>query len=176
MTLDELIAHIEKSHQHRYLYHFTDESNLPSISSKGLLSKAKMRDEGWWPDATGGNELSQSLDTQYGIDKYVSLCMTRNHPMKYLAQRDGRLPSPKYLAIEPAVLKLNGVRIAFGVANSSDVEILPIQDAVARLDVEVLYSRTDWSNSDVQQRLAKAEKVEVLIPNSVPRDSIAGIA
>ena len=175
MTIDELVATITKSAQHRYLYHFTDKSNFPSIGTKGLMSKVQMRKEGWWPDATGGNQLSWDLDALRGIDKFISLCMTKNHPMKYLAQKDGRLPEPRYLTIEPDVLKLPGVNIAFGVANSNDVEILPVADAIAKLDVEVLYTRTDWTNAEIQQRLSAAEKMEVLVPDCVPRNLIAGI-
>ena len=39
----------------------------------------------------------------------------------------------------------------------------------------VLYTRTDWTNAEIQQRLSAAEKMEVLIPDCVPRNLIAGI-
>ncbi len=141
MTIDDLVTSINGSAWNRYLYHFTDESNFPSIAQKGLFSKAKMKREGLpLPDAAGGNSLSRSLDAHKGIDADVSLCMTMNHPLKYLAQKAGRLPDPRYLAIAPDVLKRDGVRIALGVANATEVEILPIADALARgkMDVEVL--------------------------------------
>ena len=174
MNTSQLIAYIKKSTQHRTLYHFTDEANFPSIDSKGLLSKERMRREGWWPHATGGNELSRQLDTACGIDPYVSLCMTRNHRMTYLAQRDGRLPNPRYLAIAPEVLEIEGTKIAFGVANSTSVDIFPVSEAIERLDLEVLYTRTDWSNPEIQTRLQAAEKFEVLVPDAVPRKLIVG--
>lgn len=172
MNIDELVAYIKKSRQHKYLYHFTDESNFASIDDKGLLSKQKMQQQGWWPHATGGNELSRQLDAAKGIDRYVSLCMTQNHRMKYLAEKDGRLPSPRYLAISPEVLKIAGTRIAFGIANANTVEILPVLDAIPKLDLEVLYTRTDWSNPQIQSRLQAAEKYEVLVPDIVPRKMI----
>ncbi|UWR48928.1 DUF4433 domain-containing protein [Phaeobacter inhibens] len=176
MNVDELIEKIKGSTQHKYLYHFTDEANFPSISAKGLLSKERMRAEGWWPPlATGGNSLSHDLDTFRGIDPYVSLCMTRSHGMKFLAQKDGRLPNPRYLGIHPEVLKIEGTRIAFGVANANGVEILPVAEAVQKLDAEVLYERTNWSDPAVQQRLQAAEKLEVLVPNNVPIELIAGV-
>ena len=176
MNLKQLIEKIKQSAQHKYLYHFTDEANFPSISSRGLLSKEQMRKEGWWPpDAAGGNPLSWELDTLRGLDPYVSLCMTRNHGMKYLAQRDGRLPNPRYLAIDPEVLEIEGVKIAFGVANSTGVAILPIAEGIDRLDIEVLYSWTDWSNPEIQNRLRAAEKFEILVPNEVPRNLIVGV-
>lgn len=175
MTIDELIGIIEKSQQHRFVYHFSDEANFNSIGGKGLVSKETMRAENWWPDAPGGNELSWSLDTHRGIDPYVSLCFTTNHSMKFIAERDGRLKSARYLAVSPKVLKIPGTKIAFGIANANDVEILPIEEALESLDIEVLYTRTNWSDPAVQDRLRAAERLEILIPNAVPRDLIEGI-
>ena len=164
MNVEQLIALIRKSSQHKHLYHFTDEANFPSIRERGLVSKETMRTEDWWPHATGGNELSRRLDTKQGIDPYVSLCMTTSHRMVYLAQKDGRLPNPRYLKVAPRVLKIEGVKIALGVANASGVEICPIEEVIDKLDLEVLYSRTDWSKPDIQSRLQVAEKYEVLCP------------
>lgn len=175
MTLDELIKIIKKSQQHRFLYHFSDEANFNSISEKGLVSKETMRAQNWWPDAPGGNELSWSLDTNRGIDPYVSLCFTTNHSMKFIAERDGRLKNARYLAISPKVLEIAGTKIAFGIANANDVKILPVKDAIEELDIEVIYSRTNWSDPAIQQRLNAAEKFEVLIPHAVPRNLIKGI-
>jgi len=175
MTVDELIAHINVSPQHRHLYHFTDESNLETIATKGLLSKQQMRAEGWWPAATGGNDLSHQLDDYRGISSHVSLCFTRNHPMKFLANQDGRLPSPRYLGISTDVLRIPGVRVAFGVANANDTVIIDLPDAIEHMDIEVLYSRTDWRDPEVQARLRTAEKMELLVPNIVPRPLIAGL-
>lgn len=175
MTVDEIIDAIKKSQQHRYLYHFTDEANFSSIGTKGLLSKKVMRAEGWWPDAPGGNALSWSLDTYRGIDPYVSLCLTRNHSMKFFAEKDGRLKNARYLAISPDILKTPGTKVAFGIANANGVEILPLEQALLKLDVEVLYTRTNWSDPAVQQRLRAAEKIEILIPDAVPRALIEGV-
>jgi hypothetical protein len=175
MTVDELIQLINASTQHRTLYHFTDEANFQSIRQQGLLSKERLRARNLWPPpATGGNELSRELDQQRGIDPYVSLCMTRNHPMEFSARQDGRLPNPRYLAIKPEVLQIPGTRIALGIANANDVEILPVADAVDRLDVEVLYTRTNWSDPAMNLRLRVAEKFEALVPNEVARELIIG--
>ena len=175
MNIQQLIDYIKQSTQHKYLYHFTDEANFPSIASKGLLSKEQIQQQGWWPHATGGNALSRQLDRIRGINQYVSLCMTRNHGMKYLAEKDGRLPNPRYLAIDPVVLEIEETKIALGVANSNNVDILSVLDAIPKLDLEVLYTRTDWSNPEIQNRLQMVEKYEVLVPNAVPRAMIVGV-
>jgi len=174
MTIDQLITKIKSSSQHKYLYHFTDETNFESIGQKGLVCKSLMRTENWWPNATGGNELSHQLDDRRGISDYVSLCFTRSHPMKYTAQKAERLVTPRYLAISPEVLRIPNSKIAFGVANSNDVTILSVVDALEHLDVEVLYTRTAWSDPEIQARLKSAEKLELLIPHCVPRDMIVG--
>lgn len=175
MTIDQLIAYITASRQHNLLYHFTDESNFPTIAQKGLLSKAKMREEGWWPVVTGGNQLSHDLDQSRGISSYVSLCFTRNHPMKYLAHQQGRLPTPRYLGISPELLSLQGVRVAFGVANANETQILDLPQAIAQMDLEVVYSRTDWRDAEIQRRLKAAEKMELLIPHHVPLHMILSV-
>ena len=67
MTINDLVNMIHRSQQCRYLYHFTDESNLPSIAMRGILSKVQIKKERLsWPDASGGNLLSRDLDAQPG--------------------------------------------------------------------------------------------------------------
>lgn len=175
MSIDEFIDLIKKSSQHTCLYHFTDESNFDQIKKHGLLSKERMRAQGWWPKNTGGNALSHQQDKVRGISSYVSLCLTCNHPMKYLAHRDGRLPNPRYLKICPDILRCSGVKIAFGVANANDTEIVLLPAALDHLDIEVIYMRTDWLDPDVNARLRRAEKMEVLVPNVIERRFIFGV-
>ena len=65
MTVEQLIARIAASSQHKHLYHFTDESNFPSVDKHGLLSKEQLRAKGLWPPkAAGGNELNHASDSR----------------------------------------------------------------------------------------------------------------
>jgi hypothetical protein len=43
------------------------------------------------------------------------------------------------------------------------------------IDYEVLYSRTNWSDPQVQQRLQAAEKYEILVPRAIPLDLIRNL-
>lgn len=172
MTTEELAKYISKGTNHNCLYHFTDHSNFPSISEHGLLSKATMVERGVTPIAPGGNELSHELDRIKGIDKYVSLCFTRNHPMKFVAQSEERIKTPKYLRISPDVVKINGVKIALGVSNANDTDIYPLDGSVHLIDLDIIYTRTSWSDPAIRSRLKLAEKYELLVPERVPREMI----
>ena len=43
------------------------------------------------------------------------------------------------------------------------------------IDFEVLYSRTNWSDYQVQQRLQAAEKYEILVPRVIPLELIRNL-
>jgi hypothetical protein len=48
----------------------------------------------------------------------------------------------------------------------------PIKQAAEMIDFEVLYTRTDWKDPLIRQRLLQAEKCEVLVPRLIPLDLI----
>lgn len=175
MTIGDLIAHMQKSNLYNSLYHFTDKANFQSIDTHGLLSKEKLRKMKLWPPPEpGGNDWSHSQDSLRGIDPYVSLCMTTDHGMVYTAKKEGRLPDPYYLKISPQILHVEDVKISLGVANATGAEILPLLQGIMRLDLDVLYTRTDWKDPEIQERLQEVRKYEILIPHCVPRNLIIG--
>ena len=168
MTVDEFKRVISRGHLHRFLYHFTDMSNLPSIARHGILSKQEARKRNVVVSVPGGNEWSQDADAYRGLEGYVNLCFTKDHPMCYKAQSEGRLPNPQYLPIDPDVLRFEGVKIALDVANKANTELFRVEEGLERLDKEVLYTRTAWKNPQILQRLRNAKKCEILVPTRVP--------
>ena len=50
-----------------------------------------------------------------------------------------------------------------------------IEEAKGMIDFEVLYSRTNWSDVQIQQRLQQAEKSEILVPDRIPLDLIRNL-
>ncbi len=115
---------------------------------------------------------SLNSDHMKGTDEYVCLCFTNNHPMAHIAMNDDRKLDPIYLAIDPQVIKLPNVMITNAPSNQSDIVRVPAAAALDGLDLEVLYKRTDWSNADIQGRLQKAEKYEILVPGSLAKQYI----
>lgn len=157
-------------------YHFTDRKNAASIREHGgLYSLAILRAKGIEILAPGGNEWSHDADEMKGLDQYVHLCFRPNHPMEYVARQDGRISDSVYLQIHPDILQIKGVMFTADVSNKSGVEIVSLEDALKVIDFEVLYTRTDWSNSEIQKRLKQAEKYELLVPDHVPMKYIRNL-
>lgn len=168
MTVDEFEKILGKGHIYRSLYHFTASANLPSIAKHGIVSKRYALEKEVSVAVHGGNEWSRDADALKGLENFVNLCFTQSHPMCHLASVEGRIPNPIYLSISPDVLRINGVKITLGVANKSGVDLLNVEDGLAQLDKEVLYTRTDWNDPKIQERLRNAEKCEILVPGVVP--------
>lgn len=166
---------ISNGHHDRYLYHFTDSSNVSSIAKYGLLSKRRALEKGVEIAVYGGNKWSHDQDARKGLDRFVNLCFTTNHPMLYVARNAGRIKDPKYLVIDPKVVEREGVMIALGVANAKETEILNLEEGVKKMDTEVLYTWTNWKNPEIRERRKVVEKYELLVPNTVPRSLILGI-
>ncbi len=152
------------------LYHFTDTRNLESIKKLGgLYSRVALQELGVLDTiACGGNELSANADERLGMDHYVHLCFCDEHPMEYVARNDGRIIESKFLMISPKVLQIEGALFSPDVSNKSGIRPIPIEEAVDRIDFEVLYNRTDWANPDIQARRRAARKYEILVPDHVP--------
>ena len=153
------------------LYHFTDRRNLDLIKQHGgLYSVSELAKLKITVPAPGGNDWSRDADALKGMGQYVHLCFRNSHPMDYVARADGRLADTVFLTIHADVLKWPNVLFTPDVSNKAGVDAVPI--AQAKIDYEVLYKRTDWSNAALHERLKQAEKCEVLIPRMIPLSHI----
>jgi hypothetical protein len=155
------------------LFHFTDRRNLPLIRELGgLYPLAELSKRGIKIPAPGGNEWSRDADALKGMGQYVHLCFRGNHPMEYLARKEGRIADSIFLEIHPSVLQFPGVMLTPDVSNKASVEAIPIAEAATIIDYPVLYTRTDWTDPVIQERLKAAEKCEVLVPTFIPLELI----
>lgn len=101
----KLIKRIIKKKAITKLYHFTDKSNLSSIlSNKGLYSWASCNRNEINILKPGGDYLSRSLDSYYGLEDYIRLSYNKENPMMYKALKDGRILHPVILEINPDVM------------------------------------------------------------------------
>lgn len=62
--------------------------------------------------------------------------------MEFVARQEGRITDTIFLQIHPSVMQFEGVRFTNDVANRAGVESVPITDAEALIDFEILYTRS----------------------------------
>ena len=101
----------------RYLYHFTDRRNIPSIKLHGgLFSWHYCKKNNITIPCQGGDYDSQELDKKYGLEDYVRLSFCNDHPMAYRLQQSGS--NIVILKIEVGVALLKGT--LFSDINAAD--------------------------------------------------------
>ena len=166
---------------HRYsvtaLYHFTDQRNLPLIRKLGgLYSWAKLCEMEVDIPCPGGNKWSHEADARKGVDRYIHLCLKPKHPMEYRAREEGRIEKSIFLHIHPDVLELGSVKFTPDVSNKSGVAVYSIEEARELIDFEVLYTRTEWRDPKIQERLQRAEKCEILVPDHIRLEHIRNLS
>jgi len=155
------------------LFHFTDCRNLHSIRQHGgLYPLSMLRENGIAIAAPGGNQWSHDADGLKGVDRFVHLCFFDNHPMEYVARREGRMQTTRFLSINPRVLLHADVRITLDVANKSGVPCLTVPEALDRMDLEAMYTNLDLRIPELQMRRRRVKKYEVLVPAPI---AISGI-
>lgn len=160
----------------RHLYHFTDEENLPLIREHGLLPYTELLRRGVAPPKPGGNDWSRDADSFKGVDRYVHLCLLDQHPMEFVARRDGHLGKTKFLRVSVEVLSFPGVMGCSDVSNKTGVAIQPIEQALDAMDLQILFGgRVDFTNAELRNRYNDAKKSEVLIPAPIPPNLILNL-
>ena len=159
----------------KHIWHFTDKSNLESIiDNGGILSLRRITENNIAVSVYGGNQWSHDADRYKGLDNYVHLSFVDDHPMLYVAKKEGRIQEPIWLQIDISVLMTPGTMYSIDVSNKSGVELLDNNAAVQQIDFDVLFTYMDWRNPEIQQRRKNAVKSEILIPGIVPLDKIMG--
>ena len=90
------------------LYHFTDRDNLENIiKNGGLFSWKDCEERGITipkPGGGGPGSTSWSLDQRDGLEHYVRVSFTKQHPMMYVAMSEQRISNPVILEIDPEVI------------------------------------------------------------------------
>lgn len=101
----------------RFLYHFTDMRNIPSIKRHGgLYSWFYCHTHDIIIPCQGGDYDSQELDKKYGLEDYVRLSFCDDHPMAYRLKQSGS--NIKILKIKADVALLKDVQ--FSDMNAAD--------------------------------------------------------
>ncbi len=170
MTPDQFL----KQYNVKCFYHFTDTRNLPSIKARGgLFPWSKLNSE---VVAPGGNEWSHDADAVKGQDNFVHLCFLPEHPMEWVARRDGRILESRFLRIAPEIIYRDGILFCPDVANKSGVDPLPLAQAVVEMDFEIIApAHSQWLDPPLFERKKRAAKYELLVPRHISLSIISGV-
>lgn len=154
------------------LYHFTDRDNLESIISHGgLYSWADCEEKGIRIRKPGGGDLSRQLDMRDGLQRYVRLGFTDDHPMKYVAMNDGRISNPVVLEIDLEPVLWHNTLYADRNATKTGAKVGGSQSDLRAIRFDVLRSR--YFDLDDDDR--KYYQAEVLVKNFIPLKYIRNI-
>lgn len=157
----------------RKLYHFTDRDNLRSIvENGGLFSWADCESRNIRIEKPGGDMLSRDLDRRRNHHNYVRVSFTRNHPMMYVAQRDGRISNPVILEISLDAVTMKHTLFADRNAVKNGAMIGGELDDLKRIHFDTVKQVNHFNLSDDERDFYQAE---VLVKNFIPISMITNI-
>ena len=155
------------------LYHFTDRENLESIiKNGGLYSWADCRDKGITIAKPGGSQQSRKLDTRDGLQYYVRLSFTSQHPMLFVAKNEGRISDPVILEIDLEVVYWKGTKYADRNATKTGAKVGETLKDFKRIHFQTIKAKKHFDLPEDEQVFYQAE---VLVKNFIPLDFITNI-
>lgn len=161
-------------HGIKKLYHFTDRDNLESIiNNGGLYSWADCETKGISISKPGGDMTSRSLDRRDGLQHYVRVSFTPNHPMMYVAMDDGRITNPVLLEIDLDVIYDEDTKYADRNATKTGAQVGGTIDAFKRIHFNSVTANKHFDLDPDEQKYYQAE---VLVKNFIPLSKIKNIA
>lgn len=156
------------------LYHFTDRDNLDSIvANGGLYSWADCAAKGISISKPGGSLQSRSLDSRDGLQNFVRVSFTPQHPMMYVAMNDGRISNPIILEIDINVIIEESTKFANMNATKNGANVGGSFDDFNKIHFSTFKSRTHFDLPEEDQKYFQAE---VLVKNHIPLSAILNLS
>lgn len=158
------IRRLIEQHSIEWLYHFTDAKNVPSIRRlNGLYSWGYLEARSIAIPRPGGNQLSRDLDCRDGYEDYVRLCFNDNPPMLIAAHRNGSIPNPVIIAVDPEVIYWEETRFADMNATHNDATTGTDIAAFNAIQLQVARANT-WDGEEEK----KWRQAEVMVKTHIP--------
>ncbi len=155
------------------LYHFTDRENLASIiRNGGLYSWGDCVEKGLAVSRPGGSDASHQIDRGYGLQKYVRVSFTKEHPMMYVAMKDGRISNPVVLEIDLDVIYGEDTQYADRNAAKNGMNVGGTLDDFKKIHFQAVKARKHFDLPEEEQVFFQAE---VLVKNFIPLEYIKNI-
>ena len=158
------------------LFHFTDRDNLESIiKNGGLYSWKDCEEKGITipkPGGGGPGSTSWSLDERDGLEHYVRVSFTEQHPMMYVAMNDNRISNPVILEIDPEVIYDESTRYSDRNATRNGAQVGGDLDDFRNIHFKTVKARKHFDLDADEQPFYQAE---VLVKNFIPLKYIRNI-
>ncbi|NCC11091.1 MAG: DUF4433 domain-containing protein [Bacteroidia bacterium] len=156
------------------LYHFTDRDNLESIiKNGGLYSWKDCEGKDIKISKPGGSDGSRQLDARDGLENFVRVSFTREHPMMYVAMADGRISNPVILEIDPEVIFWEQSRYADRNATKNGAQVGDGVDDFKAIHFHSVKKRKHFDLDPEEQPFFQAE---ILVKETIPLSAITNIA
>lgn len=158
------------------LYHFTDRDNLEAIiKNGGLYSWKDCELKGITipkPGGGGPGSLSWGLDSRKGLERYVRVSFTKNHPMMFVAMNEQRISNPVILEISTDVLFDDKTKYSNMNATRNGANIGGSLEDFKAIHFETVKARNHFDLDLDEQPFYQAE---ILVKNFIPLASITNI-
>lgn len=171
----EEIIRILRNNGIQCFYHFTARENLSSIRQLGgLFSWYSMEQRGKVIPCPGGGGLSRQLDQSRGLEDYVRLSFTRNHPMMYVAWNEGRIANPVVLKINIDVAALKGTKYS---NKNATIRREPVNIGDSISDLKQIHFQTvrQINHFNLEDDEKSFYQAEVLVRSFIPIDFIMNL-
>ena len=163
------IQKILKHYDIKSIWHFTDESNLESITKYGLLSLDTIMKQNVEVSRYGATSSSHSQDIRKGLHKFVHLAFIKDHPMYHVAKSDGRIINPVWIEIDLSVIFDHYTVFSNMLANTYNAPIFEINEVGQMIDFETILYEKDFNTRK------EARKAEIMVSSQIGTDHIKGI-
>ena len=155
------------------LYHFTDRANLDSIiEAGGLYSWADCKARHITIPKPGSSDSSRSLDMRDGLQHFVRLSLCRDHPMKYVAMKEGRIDNPVLLEISPEVIYWSETCYADRNATKNGAQVGSDITDFKQIHFDSVRAANHFNLPEEEQKFYQAE---VLVKGFIPLEYILNI-
>jgi len=167
--IDMIIQEILNYHGINSIWHFTDRSNLTSISEFGLLSLNSILTRGIEVARYGATQSSHMQDRRKNLHKFVHLSFIQDHPMYYNAKADGRIIDPVWIEIDLSVMTTSNTLFSNMLANTYNADIFTAESLAQKIDFNTILHCPDFNTRK------EARKAEIMVQGQISIDQIKGI-
>ena len=165
MSIQEILKH----HGINSIWHFTDRSNLKSISENGLVSLNTILKQNIEVSRYGASDSSHRQDIQKGFHTCVHLSFIQDHPMYHIAKRDGRLIDPVWIELDLSIMTSDNTLFSNMLANTYNAPIFKSDELERMIDFDkILYEKDFFTRKE-------ARKAEIMLFDSIQVEQIKGI-